>query len=375
MIRIASLVSYQIMPAKMGGQKGIYLFLRYLSKHLPVVCYTTSNNVPSADEPFVIKKVLGTKKNRYINLFYFFKLRKQFKNDNITHLLLEQPYYGWLAYLLKKTLNIKLIIHSHNIEALRFKSTGKWWWRSMAVYEKWIHRKADYNFFISAEDMAYALQQYKLNDKKCAVITYGTERSNSPTAEEIIEAKAIIEAKHAIPKNTSLLLFNGTLNYPPNQRGLDAILNTINPQLLQKADFPYRILICGSRLPEVYKNLEDHLGNNIIYAGFVDDIVPYFIAADIFINPVCEGGGIKTKLVESLAAGSVAVSYEEGSIGVPKNVAGEKLIVITNNNTDAFTEGVLRAQTRQKKDTPDSFYNYFFWEKITLKAAEKIKLL
>ena len=54
------------------------------------------------------------------------------------------------------------------------------------------------------------------------------------------------------------------------------------------------------QLEESYNELKDYADKNIIYAGFVDDITLFYKAADMLINPVIDGGGIKTKLVEAL---------------------------------------------------------------------------
>ncbi|MEJ0107134.1 MAG: hypothetical protein WDO19_33425 [Bacteroidota bacterium] len=72
MTRVASLVSYQVLPARMGGQKGIYLFLHYFSRYCDVTCYTTKNNEATGKENFRIKNILSNNKLRYVNLFYFF---------------------------------------------------------------------------------------------------------------------------------------------------------------------------------------------------------------------------------------------------------------------------------------------------------------
>ena len=66
-MKIASLVSYKFMPAHTGGQKAIYLFLKYLSAHYDVICYSTKNNEADAHENFVVRKVLSNKRWRYIN--------------------------------------------------------------------------------------------------------------------------------------------------------------------------------------------------------------------------------------------------------------------------------------------------------------------
>jgi glycosyltransferase involved in cell wall biosynthesis len=369
MIVVASLVSYQIMPANMGGQKGIYLFLKYFSRFHPVVCYTTMNNVPGSQEPFQVKTMLRNNKFRYINLFYFFKLKKEFREDGITHLLLEQPYYGWLALLLKRFLGIKFILHSHNIEALRFRDTNKWWWPILGWYEKQIHKRADFNFFISLEDMNYAVVNFKLDKERCTVITYGTEKANDPGSLAKLSARQEICRQHDIDPGDKLLLFNGTLNYAPNKRGLERILEAINPALLKSKVPAYKIIICGSGLDLEHKNLSGFKDKNIIYPGFVDDIGIYFEAADIFINPVSDGGGIKTKLVEALAAGCSAVSFHHGAIGVPPDVAPDKLKVVADNDIIAFVKELAVLMEADLTPTPPAFYDHFYWRNITAKAA------
>jgi len=375
MIRAASLVSYQITPPKMGGQKSIYFFLKYFSRYCDVICYTTKNNIPANNESFLIKKILNNHKLRYVNPIYFFKLKKEFKKDNITHLILEQPYYGWLAILIKKTRGVKLILHSQNIEAMRFRSTGKWWWRIMSWYEGLVHRAADLNFFITDEDMNYSLHKYGLKKENCTVITYGTERDKSPSKHEKEAAKKEICRQHGISEENFLLLFNGTLDYPPNKKGLDYILHEINPLLLQQPTFKYTIVICGSRLPSEYNNLNDHKERNILYAGFVNDIDNYFMATDIFINPVVDGGGIKTKLVEALAAGCSAVSFSNGAIGVPAAITGNKLRIVADHEVKAFADGIIQSASSVKYDIPAEFFDHFYWDKIAKKAFQQVNSL
>jgi glycosyltransferase involved in cell wall biosynthesis len=375
MIRVASLVSYKITPAKMGGQKSIYLFLKYLSAYCKVVCYTTRNNEPAENEPFLIKKILSNHKVRYINPFYFFRLKKELKKDAITHLLIEHPYYGWLAILLKKAMGLKLILRSQNVEAMRFRSTGKWWWQIMSWYEGWAHRAADLNLFITAEDMDYSISKYGLKKEKCTVSTYGTEKSKSPSRDEKGAAKKEVCRQHNIDENNLLLLYNGTLDYFPNKKGLDCILQEINPLLLENKSLRYTILICGNRLPQEYNDLKDYNDRNIIYAGFVNDIDSYFRAADIFINPVAYGGGIKTKLVEALAAGCSAVSFDNGAIGILIAVTGNKFRVVPDHDVKAFAENIAHLLPTIKEDMPAAFFDHFYWDSIAKRAASDLEKL
>jgi glycosyltransferase involved in cell wall biosynthesis len=353
----------------MGGQKGIYLFLKYFSRFCDVTCYTTRNNKPAQNENFRIKNILSNSRLRYINFFYFFILKKDLRKEGITHLILEHPYYGWLGILLKWFGGIQLVVHSHNIESLRFKTTRKWWWKILWFYERKVYRVADKNFFISEEDRRYAIQHFGLKEEKCIVVTYGTEQGNPPVENEIDVARQQICSAHNIPKNEILLLYNGTLNYPPNMKGLDTILNTINPWLQEQNKYSFTTIICGSKLPDAYNKLEEYKNNKIVYAGLVEDIRAYFLACDIFINPITEGGGIKTKLVEALAVNRSAVSFANGAIGIPSETTGNKLIVVQDHDTIAFVKAIQVAVGSLKDTIPDTFYKHFYWENIAKKAA------
>jgi len=277
--------------------------------------------------------------------------------------MMEHPYYGWLGILLKRFLKVKLLIHSHNIEGLRFKSLGKWWWRILLWYEKQVHAAADLSFFITPEDEAYAIEHFKLLPKRCKLVTYGTEQNKTFTHEEKKQAKHIVCQQYGISEEVPLLLYSAALSYGPNRKGLDAILNEISPGLI-KHDILYNIIICGGDLPAEYNNLASFKDKHIIYAGFVEDISLYFKAADIFLNPISEGGGIKTKLVEALAANATAISFKTGAIGIPLSITENKLLVSPDNDAEAFVQCIQQTLLTVNKNIPAGFFDHFYWGKV-----------
>lgn len=366
MANVLSIVTYKIFPAKLGGQKGIALFNEYFSKQLNFFCFTITDNDPSYASYKVFNQ-LGNHRLRYINPFYFSRLKKIIKENNITHILLEHPYYGWMALLLKYYCGVKLIVHSHNIEAERFKTLGKWWWRILWYYEKFVHAHADFTFCITQADRNYFSKQYKIPESKSAVVTYGIEWNTIPSISERSEAKNLLFEKYSIPVGTHLFLFNGTLSYPPNLSAVKNIVENINPLFALK-NIPYKIIICGKGLPDEMNELKNYADQNIIYAGFVDDITVYFKGVDVFINPVTEGGGIKTKLVESLGYGLNAVSTHNGAIGVDENICNGKLLLTHNNNWQLFADKMEIAVGLTQSVSP-AFFNHFYWKNIACKAA------
>jgi polysaccharide biosynthesis protein PslH len=371
-MKIVTLVSYKVFPPQMGGQKGIALFYQYLSRLTPVTMITIGDNREGTIENLTLLPVISNSRLRYINPFLFFKVKKILRKEQATHLVIEHPYYGWLATLVKLFTRVKLVVHSHNIEYLRFKSTGHWWWRILKWYERGTHRRADYNFFIREDDKNFAVSQFRLDPAKCFVATYGTETESSPTTEERMKAKEQVCGKHGMVPAKKIFLFNGTLDYKPNLDALHLILEKINPILLEDKSLQYTILICGKNLPADLHKLKEYSDQNILYAGLVEDIDLYFKAADLFLNPVISGGGIKTKLIESIAWGTTVVSTETGAAGVGRETCGEKLVIVKDGDWPAFAKQVI-LKSLVNSSTPAAFYNSYSWKYICLHFYSTLK--
>ena len=372
MANVLSIVTYKIFPAKLGGQKGIALFNENFAKQENLFCFTIKDNDPSFAS-YKVFNLLSNGPSRYFNIFYFWQIKKIIRENHITHILCEHPYYGWMALLLKYFCKLKLIIHSHNIEAGRFKTVGKWWWKILWQYERFVHQKADFTFCITQQDRNYFYQNYQIPYERSAVITYGIPWDKPPSDSEKNEARDFLIKKYSLSPETHLFLFNGTLDYVPNLGAVKNIVEKINPLFIQK-NIRYKIIICGKGLPQEMDELKEYYDKNIIYAGFVDDISIYFKGADVFINPVNDGGGIKTKLVEALAYNLNAVSTFNGAIGVDQSICNGKLILSENNDWQGFSDKMETA-IHINKSISSEFFQHFYWENIAAKAAEIIESL
>jgi glycosyltransferase involved in cell wall biosynthesis len=359
-----------VYPARTGGKKFIANFYEYLAKIYPVSFISVPENAMPEESTNSFYGVLGTTKLRYGNFLLFFKLRKILRKNKITDLIIVHPYYGWLAWLLKKNTGVKLSLLSHNIEAVRFKSMGKWWWKMLWFYEKNTHKIIDHNFFVTQEDLDFAVNNYRLDAAKCDVITYGIDWEQSPSIQKKKDAALILRQQYNIKEEEKVLLFNGTLDYKPNIEAINYILEEINPLFLKNKDYHYKIIICGKGLPAAYNELKNYSNVNIIFAGFVDDINLFFKGADIFLNPLITGGGIKTKLVEALGNNLTSISCKSGAFGIPSEIAGSKLTVVNDFDWVAFADAVFAAEVHAS--IPASFFNHFYWANIAAKAGRII---
>lgn len=370
MINLLTIAPYNFLPAHTGGQKAMFLLYKYIARKVNITCVSTQTNDLSK-APFEVLPLFSDSPLRYINPLYFFKLKKLIRKRDISHVSIEHPYMGMLGLMLKNMCEVKLIVRSHNIEAVRFKSLNKWWWPLLQWYERYVHRRADHSFFITEEDRLYAVEHYKLAENKTSVLTYGSEIAQSMSIQEKKEEVKKIKAAYKVPQEMPLLLFNGSFNYEPNLNALQLLLNKILPLLLEKTT-NFHLLVCGKNIPESIMNTAFP---QTTIAGFVDDIDAVFKGSDIFLNPVWQGGGIKTKLVEALCYSCSAVSFENGAIGIPENIVDGKISIVDDEDSGAFADAVIHQASTTDHVVPHKFYFHFAWENIAQRFVDKINTM
>ena len=361
MHKVLVIAPYHYLPFSSGGQKFIAKFLEYLSKQVDLTVISVQANDFSLAKTYKIIPLLKKSFIRYFDISLFSKITTLIKKEEFDTIIWEHPYYAWLAFWIRKKTGVKTIIHTHNIEYQRFQSTGRWWWPILKIYEKWSFKKADLLFFITPEDRQFAIANWKIKKEKCIIIPFGVAIKEYPDDKNTAREKIV--QLHSIQKEENILLFNGVLNYKPNLDALRAILDEINPLLISNTAFHYKIIICGNHLPEEMNSLMSYTDKNIIFAGFVPDIEMYFKAADIFLNPVQSGGGIKTKMVESIAYGTTVIATETGATGINRSICGEKLYVVPDNDWNKFAEWVAKSAAHQSV-TPSSYYDEYYWGNI-----------
>jgi glycosyltransferase involved in cell wall biosynthesis len=108
--------------------------------------------------------------------------------------------------------------------------------------------------------------------------------------------------------------------------------------------------------------MQGQLGENALYLGFVPDINTYIKAADVVLNPITSGGGVKTKVIEAISLGATVVSTSTGAIGVDAQACGPKLKVVPDAGVMAFAEAIKATLNAIETETPSSFYSVYQWD-------------
>lgn len=366
-IKVLSVVWYKVLPPKFGGQKAVALFNEFLGRYVEVVCVCSKNN-SVVNTSYKIDASLPVSKTQFLNPLVWLKIYRVAKQEKCTHLILEFPYHGVAAIICKKLLGIKLIVDTHNIEYLRFKQQKKWWARLLYHFEKWTLKNCDAVFFKTDADKTIGVKRFGLYEQKIAIISYGVEQAKNSTKED---TKEILRHRHDIEKDKKLILFAGTLDYLPNAEAVLSIVKDLVPSL-NKLSFKYKIIICGRNRLKGFEYLRLLQNENTIFAGEVADIETYFLAADVFINPVLMGSGIQTKTMDALSYHLNVVCFKnmQGEINHVEN----KLFQVENGDWTAFAKEVLNASKRCD-ETQTAFFTTYNWDAIANTAYKKIAAL
>jgi len=362
---ILSITPYRILPPTSGGQLGIVLPHHYIGQLCVDHVVSTTDNDDNNKYAFQLHKVFPVTPRRYLPYYKLSELMTIIRTYKIKAIYCDHPYMAPTAIALSKKFKIPWFLRSHNIESERFREFGKKWWPVMRIYEGYAMRHASGVFFITPQDIKWALKNYKLDKEKCHIIPYGTILDAPPQGH--LAAKAVVAKELSIDASKPWLYFLGALDYLPNTQAVSFILDEIVPRL-NKNNIDYHILIAGRNLDD---GLKERIGKqkNVAYTGFIPDLDMLLKACDIMLNPVVLGGGIKTKAVEALGYNKVVISTNSGAVGIKEDICGGNLQLSPDHDWDAFTNNIIRSLDRQPA-IPQSFYDTFYWGNIAQKIVK-----
>ncbi len=354
--KTAFIVPYRFIPPKNGGHHAAFGFCDFLSRETDLVCISTTNNDNS--ERFRLEKLFKDVVTKYINPAVLYRILKYLKKNQVKWCITHQPFIVLFLLPFTKYLNTRFVIYVQNIEYQRFKSLNKLWWPLLYITEWLTYKNADRLLFISPDDQKDAISLFKLNPSKCAVVNYGTYLTKPPENKQHIR-DTIVNKLNLDPQH-KIILFFGPQTYAPNLEAVHIIRDQLHPVLESKSPFAYEILICGGGMPADQVRLFETY-DNLHYLGFVEDIETYVTAADMMLNPILAGGGVKTKIIESIAVGTSVISFQTGAMGMDFSVTGDKLMTVADHDINAFVDNIIAVGQGGYIPTPDMFYDTYFW--------------
>src|SRR5690606_37404452 len=93
-------------------------------------------------------------------------------------------------------------------------------------------------------------------------------------------------------------------------------------------------------------------------------------SCDVMLNPVLSGGGVKTKVIESLAWNKTVVSTHSGALGIEPSVCNDKLQIVADNDWDAFANRAIETISKKHNNISTEFFDYYAASNIALRMQQ-----
>lgn len=337
-------------PLDNGGKIRTYNMIKGLSSEyqIDVICFSEINNNENSinalkkicSDVYVFDKLYTNSKSK-INLMkniIFAMIKKspfiinKFADNRYTNivkkLLTENKYdlviadHLQVAQFLSDEYLGKAVLSQHNCEYLILKRMAEessnfikkkyieFEAKKLEKYEKMICSKFKKVILLSNEDKEKLVsKEYDGNNSFILPISVSTEFK-----------------KTNINKSKKNILFLGTMSWMPNEQGISWFLKNVWGSI---KDEGYKLYIVGKNPSDRIKQFES---DNVIITGYVDDINEYIDLCDISVVPLFIGGGMRVKILESMAKRIPIISTTIGAEGI--EVEDGKDILIANTEEE-----------------------------------------
>jgi GT2 family glycosyltransferase/glycosyltransferase involved in cell wall biosynthesis len=182
-------------------------------------------------------------------------------------------------------------------------------------------------------DLVLAVSQ-KEADTVCDLMGDPKKAMSVPLTDEL-------EASPLSREKRQGMLFLGNFRHPPNVEALEILCREIVPRLDEKLLAEHPISVVGTGLDDRIRKIGlDH--PHIRMIGWVPSTVPYLHHARISVVPLLHGAGMKSKMVQTLMAGTPSVTTSIGVEGMDL-VDGEHALIA--DHPRPFADHVTRLLT------------------------------
>lgn len=182
----------------------------------------------------------------------------------------------------------------------------------------------------------------------------------------------ILEYNNVSDEFTEDIVFLGRMDYQPNidavQWFSDNCLSLLNPNI--------KLLVVGGFPTTTIKKLEE-VHSNVVVKGFVDDPYVMLKSSLCVIAPMQTGGGLQTKILMSMAVGSIVLS---STLSIQAIGAKNREHLIVEDDAEKFAKLINDIYENRdsyqylKNNARDFISENFSWSLIEKMMIEKINL-
>ena len=178
---------------------------------------------------------------------------------------------------------------------------------------------------------------------------------------------AAFEAARAAKKEPHVIGFVGNLSVAANVASLEYIVGEVLP----KIKTPCRLEVVGPCPVEVRARFADVAG--LTLCGEVPTLPPVMGRWQLFLSPIAFGSGIKTKILEAMAAGLPVLTNAVGAEGIAAEAGKDFLVLEDASDLAAAADRLLGdpATAIEIGENAAAFVkNHFDWDAVFAKFAK-----
>lgn len=306
--------------------------------------------------------------SRFINTEFEEQLERILKERDFDFIQLESVYLAPYIPIIRQYSDALLVMRAHNVEFEIWERVAA---NTSSFFKKW------YINYLAKKLRKYEINQLVKYDLLLAMtkkdrdyfghLGYRGESMIVPIGLQIREY-SMFEVTHQ-PVSISFL---GSLDWIPNQEGLKWFLKEVWPIIFQ--EFPtLEFHIAGRNTPKWIFQLAK---KGIIVHGEVADAKSFLRRHPVTIVPLFSGSGMRVKILEGMALGSVVVTTTVGVEGI--EVAKNHHVLIADSAEDfvkqlryciTYPQKVLQMRKRAKDFIKTNYDN----DKIAAQVLEVIE--
>lgn len=300
-------------PLSQGSIVRTHYTVRWLSQQHTV--YFACRGGPEGQTIPGTEAIIVNNPHRYwqlLNPIFLYRLWRLIRQEQITMILVSQLWSGQHGLLLKLLTSIPLVFDNHNVEYVRLRRSGSFFWPFVACLEFVTCQLAKTVICVSEVDKVRLAKAMRLDPKKIRVAVNGVDVSKFANYPH--DAAATRQALGLDP-DAPFVLFFGSLDHRPNAQAADIILDEIAPRLKHLCPAA-RLVLVGLGAEAYQQSHPQPAPRNVRFAGFVADITAVIKSADLVIVPLTAGSGTRYKIIESIACGRRVISTTIGAEGL-----------------------------------------------------------
>ena len=223
-------------------------------------------------------------------------------------------------------------------------------WRRLQAYEKKVGEAFDWSIFVSEKEVEL-FASFCPGTRVVAV-------ANGVDPAYFAVKKPGAEVPHADP----VVLFIGAMDYFPNEDAVLYFAREIWP-LVRKELPEAGFHVVGGNPSKKVTALADK-GSGIVVTGYVPDVRPYLVKADVFVAPFRIARGVQNKVLEAMAAGLPVVARPEAVQGMSCHGGCIRVEESNESFAAAIVELIKEFEKRRKyiSDAKKYVYCNFNWE-------------